>query len=334
MTAAARTTVSTGRAKARRVNITGTVRSSTADALLRNCRTSGALTSRRYGCSMSESAATHRRMLRARDAMDRDFAGQLDIAALASIACVSQANFIRSFKASFGETPHRYLQRRRIERAMYLLRTTDTAVTSVLHLRVRQPRHLQPHVRQRRRCHPVTVPPRSTGRRSADLLREEVDAAEQFRRSPGHHVTRTLTAMLRSINRSQLFVTDQDLALDFYVNTLGLQLAADVDLGFMRWLTVCVPAEPDREILLERIGAPAMDDDTAAQARELLAKGALGGWLCITTDDANATFAALKARGVDITDEPSPKPYGIDFGIRDPFGNAIRIGQLFDPTGA
>ena len=80
---------------------------------------------------MSESAATHRRMLRARDAMDRDFAGQLDIAALASIACVSQANFIRSFKASFGETPHRYLQRRRIERAMYLLRTTDTAVTDV-----------------------------------------------------------------------------------------------------------------------------------------------------------------------------------------------------------
>ena len=136
--------------------------------------------------------------------------------------------------------------------------------------------------------------------------------------------------MLRSINRSQLFVTDQDQALDFYVNTLGLQLAADVDLGFMRWLTVCVPGEPDREILLERIGAPAMDDDTAAQARDLLAKGALGGWLCITTDDADATFAALKARGVDITDEPSPKPYGIDFGIRDPFGNAIRIGQMFD----
>jgi transcriptional regulator GlxA family with amidase domain len=70
-------------------------------------------------------------MLRARDAMDRDFAGPLDIAALASIACVSQANFIRSFKTSFGETPHRYLQRRRIERAMYLLRTTDTAVTDV-----------------------------------------------------------------------------------------------------------------------------------------------------------------------------------------------------------
>ena len=58
----------------------------------------------------------------------------------------------------------------------------------------------------------------------------------------------------------------------------------------------------------------------------------MGGWLCLTTDDANATFATLRDRGVDITDEPSPKPYGIDFGIRDPFGNAIRIGQMFDGT--
>jgi len=70
-------------------------------------------------------------MLRARDAMDRDFAHPLDLNALSSIACVSESNFIRSFKATFGETPHRYLQRRRIERAMYLLRTTDASVTDV-----------------------------------------------------------------------------------------------------------------------------------------------------------------------------------------------------------
>jgi AraC-like DNA-binding protein len=73
----------------------------------------------------------NRRMLRARDAMDRDFALPLDLAKLASIAAVSEAHFIRSFKATFGETPHRYLQRRRIERAMYLLRTTDRSVTDV-----------------------------------------------------------------------------------------------------------------------------------------------------------------------------------------------------------
>jgi AraC-like DNA-binding protein len=73
----------------------------------------------------------HRRMLRARDAIDRDCAGSLDVPTLAQIACVSPANFIRTFRATFGETPHRYLQRRRIERAMYLLRTTDLSVTDI-----------------------------------------------------------------------------------------------------------------------------------------------------------------------------------------------------------
>ncbi len=80
---------------------------------------------------MADQVATNRRLLRARDAMDRDFADPLDVPSLAAIACISEANFIRSFKATFGETPHRYLQRRRIERAMYLLRTTDATVTDV-----------------------------------------------------------------------------------------------------------------------------------------------------------------------------------------------------------
>ena len=136
--------------------------------------------------------------------------------------------------------------------------------------------------------------------------------------------------MYNAISRSQLFVLDQDEALNFYVNVLGLEVASDFDLGFMRWLTVRVPGDPGREILLERPGPPAMDEATAAQVRDLVTKGAMGGWLCITTDDAHGTFATLKDRGVDVTDEPSPKPYGIDFGIRDPFGNAIRIGQMFD----
>lgn len=139
--------------------------------------------------------------------------------------------------------------------------------------------------------------------------------------------------MLNSISRSQLFVLDQDEARTFYVDVLGLEVADDIDLGFMRWLTVRVPGEPGREILLERPGPPAMDDATAQQVRELVAKGAMGGWLSITTDDAQAAFDQLVARGAEITDEPSPKPYGIDFGIRDPFGNAIRIGQMFDGAG-
>jgi catechol 2,3-dioxygenase-like lactoylglutathione lyase family enzyme len=136
--------------------------------------------------------------------------------------------------------------------------------------------------------------------------------------------------MFNNISRSQLFVLDQDEALDFYTNTLGLEVAADVDLGFMRWLTVRVPGDDIREILLERPGPPVMDDATAAQVRDLVTKGAIGGALFLTTDDAQSTFETLKGRGVDITDEPTPRPYGIDFGIRDPFGNAIRIGQMFD----
>ena len=135
--------------------------------------------------------------------------------------------------------------------------------------------------------------------------------------------------MFQSISRSQLFVLDQDEALDFFVNTLGLEVSADQDLGFMRWLTVRVPGDPAREILLERPGPPAMDEETAAQARQLLTKGAVGGALFLTTDDAHATFKTLKERGVEVTDEPATRPYGIDFGIRDPFGNAIRIGQMF-----
>jgi catechol 2,3-dioxygenase-like lactoylglutathione lyase family enzyme len=134
--------------------------------------------------------------------------------------------------------------------------------------------------------------------------------------------------MFTSISRSQIFVLDQDEALDFYVGTLGLEVAADQDLGFMRWLAVRLPGRPDREILLERPGPPAMDEATAAQVRELVTKGAMGGWLCLTTDDAHKAFEVLKAKGVDITDEPSDKPYGTDFGIRDPFGNAIRIGRM------
>jgi predicted enzyme related to lactoylglutathione lyase len=139
--------------------------------------------------------------------------------------------------------------------------------------------------------------------------------------------------MFQSISRSQLFVLDQDEALDFYVNTLGLEVADDQDLGFMRWLTVRVPGDPAREILLDRPGPPAMDEATATQVRALLTKGAVGGALFLTTEDAHATFERLKERGVEVTDEPATQPYGIDFGIRDPFGNAIRIGQMFDNNG-
>jgi len=134
--------------------------------------------------------------------------------------------------------------------------------------------------------------------------------------------------MLSAITQSQIYVLDQDEALDFYVGKLGLEINTDVDLGFMRWLTVNVPGHPDHQILLEVPGPPALDPSTAEQVRELVAKGAMGGWFIMTTDDAQQTYETLKQRGVEITDGPNQQPYGIDFGLRDPFGNKIRVGQL------
>lgn len=134
--------------------------------------------------------------------------------------------------------------------------------------------------------------------------------------------------MLNTISTSQIFVLDQDEALDFYVGKLGLEVSADQDLGFMRWLTVNVPGDPGRQILLEKPGPPAMDEATAEQVRELVTKGATGGWLFFTTDDCRKTYDALEAKGVEFTDGPTEQSYGTDFGLRDPFGNRLRIGQL------
>jgi uncharacterized glyoxalase superfamily protein PhnB len=133
--------------------------------------------------------------------------------------------------------------------------------------------------------------------------------------------------MYNSINMSSIFVLDQDKAIDFYVNKLGLELSNDMDLGFMRWVTVRVPGEPGRDVLLEKPGPPAMDEATAAQVRELVTKGATGFTLGLTTSDCRKTYETLKARGVEITSEPTEHFYGTDFGLRDPFGNQLRIVQ-------
>ena len=134
--------------------------------------------------------------------------------------------------------------------------------------------------------------------------------------------------MLNAITISQVYVLDQDEALDFYVGKLGFEVTADVNFGPMRWLTVALPGQPDRAVLLERPGAPSLSDDIAGQVRELVAKGAAGGHLFFACDDAVKTHAELKEKGVEITEEPVEQIYGIDFGLRDPFGNHLRIAQL------
>jgi predicted enzyme related to lactoylglutathione lyase len=134
--------------------------------------------------------------------------------------------------------------------------------------------------------------------------------------------------MIDSLRISQIYVLDQDQALDFYVNTLGLEKNTDEDLGFMRFLTVSVPGDKDRQILLEKPAPPIMDEKTADQVRDLLTKGRTGGNLFFTTKDAKKAHEDLRKKGVEFSQELTEQPYGIDFGLRDPFGNHVRIAQM------
>ena len=132
--------------------------------------------------------------------------------------------------------------------------------------------------------------------------------------------------MIRKLNVTSIMVLDKDEALDFYVNKLGLEKGQDIKQGSYRWLTVRVPGD-GTEISLEEPGPPIQDEATAAQLRELVTKGALGG-LVFQSDDVQGLYETLKARGVtDFTQEPIDHSYGTDMGLRDPFGNAIRILQ-------
>ena len=138
--------------------------------------------------------------------------------------------------------------------------------------------------------------------------------------------------MLKSLTHSQVYVLDQDEALDFYVGKLGMELNTDADMGFMRWLTVNVPGQPDRELLLEKPGPPAHDDATAEQIRELVTKGAMRVAAIIAVDDVHKTYEELVAQGVEFTEEPTERFYGTDCGLRDPFGNPLRIGTPKEGT--
>ena len=133
--------------------------------------------------------------------------------------------------------------------------------------------------------------------------------------------------MITMLNVASIYVLDKEEALDFYVNKLGLEKGNDVRQGGYRWLTIRVPGQQGTEVSLEQPGPPLHDDATAEQLRELITKGALGG-LVFIADDVRGLYETLKARGVtDFTQEPTEHFYGIDMGIRDPFGNPIRILQ-------
>jgi catechol 2,3-dioxygenase-like lactoylglutathione lyase family enzyme len=133
--------------------------------------------------------------------------------------------------------------------------------------------------------------------------------------------------MITRLNVTSVKVLDQEEALDFYVNKLGLEVGSDIKQGTFRWLTVRVPGDAGTEIFLEQPGPPVHDEGTAAQLRELITKGAMSS-VVFESDDVPGLYETLQARGVtDFTQEPIKHGYGTDMGVRDPFGNAIRILQ-------
>jgi uncharacterized glyoxalase superfamily protein PhnB len=136
---------------------------------------------------------------------------------------------------------------------------------------------------------------------------------------------------MMKIANAQVWVNDQDEALAFYTQKLGMEVRIDAtmpEMGNFRWLTVGPAGQPDVAIVLMAIpGPPVMDADTAEQVRQLMAKG-FAGTVFLTTDDCRASYEELKARGVEFSEPPEERPYGIDSGLRDPSGNSIRLTQV------
>jgi catechol 2,3-dioxygenase-like lactoylglutathione lyase family enzyme len=136
--------------------------------------------------------------------------------------------------------------------------------------------------------------------------------------------------MLKQLTHVQVWVHDQDEALDFYTNKLGMEVREDVtvpEMGNFRWISVGLTGQDDVAITLMDIpGPPVFEEETRQKIIDLLARGASGG-LFFTTDNAQQSYEELKGRGVEFTQEPTEQPYGIDAGFRDPSGNHFRMAQ-------
>jgi uncharacterized glyoxalase superfamily protein PhnB len=137
------------------------------------------------------------------------------------------------------------------------------------------------------------------------------------------------------IANAQLWVHDQEEALAFYTEKLGFEVRSDVtlpEMGDFRWLTVSPPGQEDVAVVLMAIpGPPMMDEDTTQQVEVLMAKG-FAGTVFLTTDDCRGDYEQLKSRGVEFTETPEERPYGIDCGFRDPSGNSIRLTEVKLPA--
>jgi uncharacterized glyoxalase superfamily protein PhnB len=140
------------------------------------------------------------------------------------------------------------------------------------------------------------------------------------------------------IASAQLWVHDQEVALKYWTEKVGMEVRQDVSLADLdpsfRWLTVGPPGQDDMSIVLMAVpGEPVMDETTRKQVLDLVAKG-FAGTVFLTTENCQASYEEMKSRGVEFTEEPHQMPYGIDSGFRDPSGNSVRLTQLADVYGA
>jgi len=137
------------------------------------------------------------------------------------------------------------------------------------------------------------------------------------------------------ISNAQIYVNDQEESLAFYTEKLGWQVRSDVtlpEMGDFRWLTVSPAGQEDVAIVLMAIpGPPMMDEETTEQIETLMAKG-FAGTAFLTTDDCRGDYEQLKQRGVEFTETPEERPYGIDCGFRDPSGNSLRLTEVKLPA--
>jgi AraC-like DNA-binding protein/catechol 2,3-dioxygenase-like lactoylglutathione lyase family enzyme len=292
-----------------------------------------------------------RHLLRAKDLADARYFESLEVEDMAAAAGLSKAHFSREFRRAFGDSPHAYLLTRRLERAAAMLRSTDRSVadiclsvgllsigsftTSFTRTFGVPPRRLpsRPSARlargDRPRLRGASLRPPATphvSRRQRAGLRLASPATLRFDQRE--------TTIMR-IAHAQLWVHDQDEALAFYTEKVGMEVRADAtlpEMGDFRWLTVGPPGQEDVSIVLMAIpGPPVMDEETADQVRELMAKG-FAGTAFLTTDDCQASYEEMKARGVVFTETPEERPYGVDAGFRDPSGNSLRLTEVHMPA--
>ena len=279
-----------------------------------------------------------RTLRRARDRIDRDYAEPIAIAALAAGAGYSREHFIRAFRAAYGETPGRYRTRRRVA-AGELLRSANLTVTEICYLvgftslgtfstRFAELTGMSPTAYRReavRRGGPAPIPGcfalmwRSGLPRSACRRRDR--GTRHFRRSRRRPSGPRVADMIKGISIVSVWVLDQDSAKEFYTDKLGFTLTNDIELeGGMRWLTVRPPGSDSQELLLMDPLHSMLDKESAQQVRALVAKGALSPGV-MATSDCKADHDTLAERGVEFTQPPAERPYGVEAVMRDDSGN-------------